>query len=105
LNVINVTPAGGLAGDYNGSGTVDAADYTVWRNNLGGDAAVFAAGSREGSNTGPINTTDYTYWKSQFGSTGSGAFAAPVPEPGTIGLSFLAVVASMIMRGKRSLRA
>ena len=25
----------GLAGDYNGNGTVDAADYVVWRDNLG----------------------------------------------------------------------
>ncbi len=105
LNVINVTPASGLAGDYNGNGQVDAADYTVWRDNLGGDASVFSAGSRQASNTGPINTTDYTYWKSNFvSSPGSGAFASPVPEPSTIGLLLLAICASLVTRGERSLR-
>jgi hypothetical protein len=32
-----VPPPSGLGGDYNDDGFVDAADYTVWRNNLGGD--------------------------------------------------------------------
>lgn len=104
LNVLNVTPAGGLAGDYNGNSTVDAADYTVWRDNLGGNASAFAAGSRQGSNTGPINATDYAYWKSNFGSPGSGAFAAPVPEPSTIGLLILAVGTAVVARGKRPIR-
>lgn len=46
--------AGTAPGDFNGNGTVDLADYTVWRNNLGG----------------PYTTADYDIWKENFGSTG-----------------------------------
>jgi hypothetical protein len=30
---------------------------------------VFAAGTRDESNSGPINEADYTYWKTNFGSS------------------------------------
>lgn len=56
--------ASSLAGDFNGDGKVDAADYTVWRNGLGG-AYVQA---------------DYTEWKNHFGQS-AGAGAVSVPEP------------------------
>ncbi len=32
--------SGQVMGDYNGNGTVDAADYTIWRNNLGSLASL-----------------------------------------------------------------
>ena len=35
----------GLVGDYNDDGTVDAADYTVWRDSLGQTGSGLAAGS------------------------------------------------------------
>ena len=34
---INAAASDSLAGDFNGDGTVDAADYTVWRDGLGTD--------------------------------------------------------------------
>jgi autotransporter-associated beta strand protein len=62
--VINVgNGAGAPAGDYNGNGTVDAADYALWRKNpgaYGGDPA------------------GYNTWKSNFGSTGGGVGALNV---------------------------
>jgi hypothetical protein len=68
--VVSVTV--GLAGDFSGNGSVDAADYTVWRDGLGTSYTM----------------DDYTVWKSHFGQTadaGSGSagisnFPA-VPEP------------------------
>ena len=36
LSLAVVEASVGLAGDYNDDGVVDAADYTVWRDNLGG---------------------------------------------------------------------
>jgi hypothetical protein len=68
-------------GDYNGNGIVDAADYTVWRNSLGG-INLAADGNRDGM----IDDDDYAVWKSNFGETagsGSGAMGsnAAVPEP------------------------
>ncbi|MEN1678134.1 MAG: LamG-like jellyroll fold domain-containing protein [Planctomycetota bacterium] len=78
-----VTTAG-LRGDYNGDGMVDAADYTVWRDNLGGDAAtVFPAGTRGVAGAGPIGIGDYQVWKSQFGATAA-VLAANAPEPGSL---------------------
>ncbi|MEX0643072.1 MAG: sialidase family protein [Pirellulales bacterium] len=60
-----------LAGDYNGDGTVDLADYIVWRKNpasYGGDPG------------------GYVTWRQNFGagrSTGSGFSAVAIPEPNT----------------------
>ena len=75
--------AGGVPGDYNGNGIVDAADYTVWRDHLG---QTFGLPNRSSANTGPISTADYDVWKSNFGNhSGSGAGAsAGVPEPSTL---------------------
>ena len=62
-----------LPGDFNHDGTVDAADYVVWRKNL--------ASHRHKS--------DYNIWRTHFGEptgSGSGASAnATVPEPATFG--------------------
>jgi hypothetical protein len=57
-----------LPGDFNFNGTVDAADYVVWRKNMG-------------------TQSDYNLWRANFGqSVGSGAGmsggSATVPEPG-----------------------
>ena len=68
---------GPYRGDYNNSGVtqipcvgfkcyaVDAADYTVWRNNLGTN---FAMPNRHPSLTGPINQFDYDVWKADYGN-------------------------------------
>jgi hypothetical protein len=82
-DVLISVPLAGDFGDYNGDGTVNAADYTVWRDNLGGDASAFADGSRDPGNSGPVNNADYDVWKMNFGMTaGSGSLSnATVPEP------------------------
>ncbi len=51
--------AGAAGGDYNNDGNVDAADYTVWRNNLGGDGATLA--NRDPGNSGIVNQDDYLF--------------------------------------------
>jgi hypothetical protein len=60
-----------LKGDYNGNGTVDAADYVVWR-------------KTDGSMPG------YNLWRANFGRTSGGGAAlgavASVPEPASIAL-------------------
>jgi len=73
-----------LAGDYNGNGIVDAADYAIWRKGLGTT----------------YTQNDYNVWRAHFGQTsGSGAalgeFATrPVPEPGAFAL--LLAVSAMV---------
>ncbi len=67
-----------LAGDFNYDGTVDAADYNLWRD---GDS--------------PDSTTaGYALWVNNFGAwITSGSGADPVPEPATLLLAFLALAA------------
>ncbi len=77
----------GIAGDYNGDGVVDAADYVVWRQSVGQSGTGLAA---DGSGNGTVGQSDYDTWRANFGSTpasGVGAAAAAsavmaVPEPG-----------------------
>lgn len=62
-----LTASGGaVTGDYSDNGTVDAADYTVWRDNLGTD---FQLPNRDENNAGNVNETDYDAWKSNFGTS------------------------------------
>ena len=70
-----------IPGDYNVDGVVDAADYVVWRNNLGAPAGTLP----NDTDGGTIGSTQYDTWRANFGST-SGAIVAgtslsAVPEP------------------------
>ncbi len=78
----------GLVGDYNNSGAVDAADYTVWRDSLGANDLA----NRDPNAVGPVGVADYDAWKTNFGNTaGSSAGLAAVPEPTALALCLLAV--------------
>jgi len=65
----SMTGGGPPEGDYNNNNTVDAADYTVWRNNLG---TAFALPNRDPDNTGNVSAADYNSWKANFGQSGGG---------------------------------
>jgi hypothetical protein len=68
--VVNGSRIGGLAGDYNNDGSVDAADYVVWRKS--------GIGGQQG----------YDDWRANFGEMSAGNSAAlsftSVPEPGAL---------------------
>ncbi|MEX2170217.1 MAG: hypothetical protein WD851_12970 [Pirellulales bacterium] len=85
-NVQLVVSRAGLPGDYNGNGIVDAADYTVWRDGLGGE----------------FTPADYGVWKQNFGATGAtgSASADAVPEPATLPLIVFAAAVGMILGQK-----
>ena len=70
---------GGVLGDYNLDGTVNAADYTVWRDTRGSTGNLAA----DGDGNGAIELADYDVWKTNFGNTaGSGSSSnAAMPEP------------------------
>jgi hypothetical protein len=74
---------GGMPGDFNDDGTVDAADYVTWR-------------KTEGTSTG------YNAWRTNFGQPagiGAGASAnATVPEPTTLMILIVAAVGSRLRR-------
>jgi hypothetical protein len=61
--------------DYNDNGTVDAADYVIWRNTLGQAVPEGTAG--DGNGDGMVTTADFDLWRAGFGSTGSSASLNP----------------------------
>ncbi len=72
--------------DFNGDGTVNAADYTVWRNGLGTT----------------YTQNDYEVWKAHFGETAGSGSSSPseaseslvaVPEPASWPLAVAALLA------------
>lgn len=85
-----IVPQLGLAGDYNGDGVVDAADYTVWRNSVGSTTNLAA----DGNGDHMIDGEDYTIWKMNFGQNGGAAASTltptAIPEPATLLLVLLA---------------
>jgi hypothetical protein len=98
--VVYVTPAP-MDGDYNGDLTVNAADYTVWRNAVAGAYNPIADGDGDGTN----DHDDYVIWKWNYGNTselGSGASQQnSIPEPTTALLMLLAMLVSAGMTCRR----
>jgi hypothetical protein len=94
------TPPPPLDGDYNNNGVVDAADYTVWRDNLGGMVTL-----PNDTTPGMVTPADYGVWKSNFGMSENGgalahsSAASPVPEPSTMLLSIAAAALLTRVRG------
>jgi hypothetical protein len=83
LQFYSLDDAIGLPGDFNFSGTVDAADYVVWRNGLGTT----------------YTQADYNLWRANFGEESSGnAAVATIPEPSAL---LLLVSCGLIMLGRR----
>jgi hypothetical protein len=73
-----------LVGDFNGNGTVDAADYVVWRNEIGPQAA-------------------YDAWRANFGRTAASAATlagSSVPEPASIVLVIVSACAVVRRRAR-----
>jgi hypothetical protein len=96
-----VMMGGAIDGDFNEDGFVNAADYTVWRDGLGGE----------------FTASDYQLWKSNFGASGSvggsvitngvvryeaisagAASVAAVPEPSACWLAIAAVFALVMVK-------
>ncbi len=80
-----------LPGDYNNDGTVDAADYVMWRKGLSSQSPL--ANDPLGL---PIDNRQYDQWRANFGNSNSPAAAtsASVPEPATA-LMLLSVVLAL----------
>lgn len=67
------TAAISAPGDYNLDGAVNAADYTVWRDNFNPAATVGPGKPGDGNNSGLVDEADYDVWKNNFGAGGAGA--------------------------------
>ena len=86
-----------IPGDYNNNHLVDAADYAVWRRNVGTTNAL-----PNDPIGGTIATAQYDQWRRHFGQTaviGTGAGAnAAVPEPATLVLLMFATAGWLMRR-------
>jgi hypothetical protein len=82
-----------LQGDFNRDGTVDAADYLVWRKSL--NQSVTRGTGADGDANGIVQQADFNIWRANFGATtGGGSVAlATVPEPSAAALVFVALIA------------
>ena len=92
------TPLAGIPGDYNDDGTVDAADYVVWRTNEGTQNTL-----PNDPIGGAIGDDQYNQWASNFGATapGSGSFNGnAVPEPCTWLLVATGACLAVFRRGR-----
>jgi hypothetical protein len=79
-----------LAGDFNNDGSIDAADYVVWRKNLG-------------------SQDDYNLWRTNFGRTSgagaaanlAGSLSSSVPEPSSIVVLLLGIALSATLSRRK----
>lgn len=81
-----VGPPAQAPGDFNGDHTVDAADFTVWRDSLG--QQISAGQGADGNRNGVVDAADELVWKSHFGavynSKGGGPDGHAVMAPETV---------------------
>jgi hypothetical protein len=98
LNAISTGPAN--PGDYNDDGTVNAADYVVWRKSVG-TANVLANDAIGGT----IGQQHYAQWRSNFGRVGgSGSALTAVPEPVSLGVVLMGIACATCCRARRARR-
>lgn len=86
IRVFATDSGGGLDGDFNEDGVVDAADYTTWRAGLGTT----------------FTEADYLLWRSNYGAVaGSASSTSTVPEPSMALLTLLASAGISLTRRRR----
>jgi hypothetical protein len=66
------TSGAGLAADGNRDGSVNGADYVLWRKGVSAAPSQVAG---DYDRNGTVQTADYTLWRSVFGSTGASLLA------------------------------
>lgn len=78
---IEVEALANLPGDFNEDGSVDAADYTIWRDNLGNTVTPYTEGDADGN--GIVDNADYDLWVTNYGATSASTSSKinAVPEP------------------------
>ncbi|MCI0748817.1 MAG: PEP-CTERM sorting domain-containing protein [Verrucomicrobia subdivision 3 bacterium] len=83
----------GVPGDYNEDGSVDAADYVVWRK---ASDLMLDDLPNDNDGDGPVGAAEYALWRENFGGPlpGGGSSLGPVPEPASALLMILAAAGS-----------
>ncbi|WP_146561308.1 hypothetical protein [Posidoniimonas corsicana] len=96
---IEFVQSAGLPGDFNSDGIVNAADYTVWRDALGGPDDEDTALGMNGDGSGVVDQGDYNLWRQNYGATSAPeAGATSTPEPASAVLVAVATLAGVRRR-------
>jgi hypothetical protein len=104
----DMTAIAGLAGDFNGDGIVDSADYTTWRDNFGSNFTLNGNGDESGGSAGVVDDGDFLIWKASFGHLGSGIGGAglggqaTVPEPDSAVLCLISAMTLSTLKHAKS---
>ena len=99
--ILMATSPPGLPGDYNADGRVDAADYLVWRQNLGASVVL-----PNDTTPGEVSQVDYEIWKANYGQVviSGSAESTLVPEPATLWLIGIMLTGAVGWSSKRDFR-
>ncbi|HEX6961087.1 MAG TPA: PEP-CTERM sorting domain-containing protein, partial [Lacipirellula sp.] len=97
LQLVDAAAPGNDA-DFDADGDVDGADFLTWQRNLGA-AGALAQGDADGNGT--IELADLDVWKQQFSAGAAVPALAAIPEPTTVALSALAILAGLAASRRR----
>jgi hypothetical protein len=92
-----VLTSDGLPGDFNRDGSVDVADFVVWRKSAGQTGDL----SADGNEDNVVDIDDYTLWRTNFGRSAAAprqGIAAAVPEPISLALALTASFVGLVAR-------
>jgi hypothetical protein len=74
-------------GDYNDDGSVNSADYVVWRNSVDNPPADPSFRDGDGNGDGVVNSADWQLWNSNYGNTGNRDWKADFNRSGCVSLT------------------
>jgi hypothetical protein len=92
-------PGDFLAADFDEDGAVDGDDLTTWRNGFGTGTQ---KGQGDADADGDVDGSDFLVWQQQVGTTPAAAVASAIPEPASMALAGLSVVALAALRRRQS---
>ncbi|QDV78513.1 hypothetical protein [Botrimarina mediterranea] len=96
-----LTSLTGLSGDFDNNGVVDAADYTVWRDNLGAPTHRLFNATLDGV----VGSLQYDAWSANYGAIAAAASmdeATPAPEASAFALASLVLALSTLGRRRNA---
>jgi len=88
-----------LDGDYDFDGDVDGADFLTWQRNVGSTVNAEA----DGNGNGVVDAADLSLWSTNYGSSAPPVSGlTTIPEPSSIGLACLGLLAALHRRPLRN---
>ncbi|MEO0529982.1 MAG: sulfatase-like hydrolase/transferase [Planctomycetota bacterium] len=92
---------GGVSGDYNYDGVVNAADYTVWRDTAGATGNALPA---DGDGNGVVDSADLQVWQVNYGTSSQtvSRLELTIPEPSGFAVAGLSVIMLGAFRPERT---